>query len=120
MVSMNDVNSHLAHYGVKGQRWGVRRTDAQLRKGPSEDAKKIGENHRVAKKTGTKALSTKELQELVTRLNLEQQYSRMNPSTRQKGHATVKNLLAVGVTVNSAILFAQSPAGKAIAKALKR
>lgn len=49
----------VAHYGVKGMRWGVSKEDS------SSSSKSISE------------MSTKELQERVNRLNLERNYSRL-------------------------------------------
>ncbi len=75
-----------------------------------------------AKKSGVQALSNKELQELNNRLNLEQNYSRLTakPSKLKQGQQTVKTILGVGKTVNEAVQFAQSDAGKQIAETLKK
>lgn len=77
-------------------RWGVRRNDGNpvevsldsqpgskvTTKGgynqpASEDAKKVAVSKQKAKTSSTDSLSTKELQELVNRMNLEQQYSKL-------------------------------------------
>lgn len=83
---MSEVE-YLAHYGVKGMRWGVRKKDrGSSDDGPkSEDARRARDHRSTVKKGGTDALSNKELQELVTRLNLEQQYSRLNAETTTAG-----------------------------------
>lgn len=113
----------LRHYGVKGMRWGVRRSAQQLARaraerreaGKSEDKKRHDSN----RKKGPNALSDKELQALVTRMNTEQNYSRMNPSTVKKGQAVVASALAIGATANQVIAFANSPAGKRIAQTIR-
>lgn len=105
---MTDSNQ-LAHYGVKGQKWGVRKART-----PSADVK----THRANKKKKLAELDDKELQKLVNRMNMEQQYGRLNKSTAKRGHDTVKGLLAVGATVNTAIVFSRSPAGQALQKKL--
>lgn len=92
----------LAHYGVKGMKWGVRRTPggpAQtgvfVKKGkirgvelstrrqtddtPSDDAAKAAINKTVVRTHSTDKLSNQELQSLVTRMNLEQQFDRLRP-----------------------------------------
>jgi hypothetical protein len=88
----------LKHYGVKGMQWGVRkdRTPQPVvnkvepgkrvkSKGgkyqePSEDAIAVSTYHRTAKKSTTDALSTKELQALVNRMNLEKQFAELEKS----------------------------------------
>lgn len=72
----------LAHYGVKGMKWGVRGGAARAaRKAatPSADAKRVGEIHKTVKgiKT-TKTLSNAELQDAINRMNLEKQYSQLS------------------------------------------
>jgi hypothetical protein len=96
MDATEAVETVLAHFGVKGQRWGVRR---KATVGPTEvvisdKRKKIktsgGEGRsassdaitartlgQVGKKSGFKALSNQELQAYNQRLNLEQQAKRL-------------------------------------------
>jgi hypothetical protein len=86
----------IFHWGVKGMRWGVRKDRSPVEvttsskpggrvkaKGgqnqpASEDAVKAAQAHRIARKSTTDALSNKELQALVNRMNLEQQYNQLN------------------------------------------
>ena len=88
----------LVHYGTKGMKWGVRKADtspqdATLKKNvpgrrikaqggkyqpASEDAIKAVKAHQVARKSTTDALSNKELQALVQRMQLEQQFNQLN------------------------------------------
>lgn len=94
---MSEVE-YLAHYGVKGMRWGVRKKDrGSSDDGPkSEDARRARTHRSTVKKGGTDALSNKELQELVTRLNLEQQYSRLNAETTTLGKRFVNGSQNLG------------------------
>jgi hypothetical protein len=108
--------TELFHYGVKGMKWGVRRDRSGRDSGPedvtikttpgkkvqtrggrrqevSEDAVKTAISKQKAKSSTTDALSTKELQELVTRMNLEQQYSRLSEGQQSAGKKFVSNLL---------------------------
>lgn len=72
------------HHGIKGQRWGVRRTKEQREAARTEDAKSADAAKTKAKKLGVDSLSNKELQALTTRMNLEQQYSRLSTAGKTK------------------------------------
>ena len=100
------VDDFLAHYGVRGMQWGVRKkssstvvTDRRgtpIRKNNTKlapEAVKTRVNQAVAKKSGTDVLATKDLQELVNRMNLEQQYDRLNPTQKTTGQKAVDVLL---------------------------
>lgn len=86
----------LEHYGVRGMKWGVHRDRSAVevtpktapgRKvkatggkfhEPSQDAIRAAVIRQQAKKSTTDSLSNKELQDLVTRMNLEAQYNNLN------------------------------------------
>lgn len=145
-VAMSGVEKMLAHYGIKGMRWGVRRnvgsdgrvdvtTTAQpgkkvVAKGGQgqpahEDAIRTAVSKQKAKASTTDSLSTKELQELVNRMNLEQQYSKLS---QEKGFfdkidqdkKKVDKLLGAGQTANNVYTFVNSPVGKGLKEALKK
>lgn len=90
------VENLLAHHGVKGMRWGLRRkatvgaqevivsdkrkrlkTSGGAGHPASSDAVRARTIGQVGKKSGLKALSDKELQDYTKRLNLEQQAKRL-------------------------------------------
>lgn len=72
---MSAVDDFLAHYGVKGMKWGVRRKT----KGPSStEAERKTAVKTQAKKEGVRTLSNKDLQDAITRMNLEQQFKRLS------------------------------------------
>jgi len=111
----------LAHWGIKGMKWGIRRSDAELARsrGESADAVRAKTTQTaISKAKSLSAVSDSDLQHLVNRLNLEKRYSEINPSAFTKGHNATKSLLSVGDTVNKAIQFSQSPAGKLLASSL--
>lgn len=115
----------LEHHGVKGQKWGVRRSAAELSGGRAarkaakrspivttshtpgkrvqtvggkslpahEDAFKTAVSKQRAKSSTTDALSNKELKDLVTRMNLEQQYSNLAKGKKSEGQAYIENQL---------------------------
>lgn len=122
-------NNELYHHGIKGMKWGVRRTPAQLGHDTGgvdlQKAKKkvdaantiVNEtrniNNNVSKKQSkkvqkqkmaeVKSMSDKELRERVNRLNMEQQYMRMSSEQMNVGRANVNSVLNnVGTVVNVA------------------
>lgn len=142
---MEGPDADLAHFGVKGMKWGVRKDRKSSSSGPtdvvvktkagqriqtsggkglpaSEDAKRVSVYKQKASSSTTDSLSTKELQELVTRMNLEQQYSKLtagqNKTTAAKGMEFVKTGLKVGKTVNEVVSFVNSPVGKMLRQRL--
>lgn len=103
------LDEFLEHYGVKGMKWGVRRRSpgsspievatpagkrVQTRGGSgqkaSEDAVRAAVARQKARKSTVDSLSNRELQDLVQRLNLEQQYERLRP--RRPSEQVVKFL----------------------------
>ena len=85
-----DFIESLSHWGVKGMKWGVRRSDAELAKSsPKEKASEDFTNAKTQKAriktSGTAALSNKELQAVITRTQLEQQYAKLTPESISPG-----------------------------------
>jgi len=99
----------LEHVGIRGMRWGVRRDNpsgggggrdsvtAKIKPGkgivkikggggrlPSEDALNAASYKQRAAKSTVSSLDNKELQSLVTRLNLEQQYNKLTVEVKTK------------------------------------
>ena len=127
----DNVDDILAHYGVKGMRWGVRKSEheggTRAKRAPvpvSADKQKANEAAaRVSKKGDTSALSNQELQQLVQRMNLEQQYSRLSsqPGRLEAGNKKVKQLLdTVDTGTKLAKLAGKTPAGQKVGNFLKK
>jgi hypothetical protein len=75
---METVEDVLEHYGVKGMRWGVRRTQAQLDAASADAQKKKSLQDTVKRNAGsTDPLSNADLKALNERLNLEQNYRQL-------------------------------------------
>jgi len=152
-TSRGTLEDILSHYGKKGMHWGVTTKvnnvinpdrsvskDVVLKETPgklvktsggqfhpaSADARNAAIGRQMIKKSSIDVLSNKELQAVVTRMNLEQQYSNLkkNPRTNQdhvKKFMKEKGLLAtvVGVTAFKSDPRVAIPAkiGSAILKA---
>lgn len=91
-MAQSAIDDVLEHYGVKGMRWGKRKSEGTS--ALSDDAARASAAAEKAKKEGPAALSNKEMRDLVTRMQLEQQLKNVTPSTRtQKGAKFATNLL---------------------------
>lgn len=114
------VDAYLEHFGVKGMKWGVRRASTSASKPPaSEDATRAAMAKTKLKAGGTKALSTKELQDLVTRMNLEQQFARLQPPSKTKQALGFVSDVLVSVGKQQVTKLATDQAAKLVEKALK-
>jgi len=136
--TLDDV---LEHYGIKGMRWGVRRTREQIdrargkrkAKGKpvtpvSEDAKRARAAQTKAKTEGVGALSNQELQQLNKRLNLEKNYSDLtNPKKGEgkKGKGITdadKKLIAAVIQTAGKAAFStakKNPTARAVGSAIQ-
>lgn len=144
VVHSDNVDDILAHYGVKGQKWGVRKPEgshhatpvtANPRPGkkriktsggkghaPSHDAIDTAIIKRKARASSTSSLSNQELQSAIKRMQLEQQFSNLRTQSSRvgRGKLVVKELLGLGKTANEAISFSNSEAGQQIKSKLQK
>jgi len=120
----------LEHYGVKGMRWGHRKpppmavspsatsvvprgtrrkTKIKVAGGENhpahDDAVKVAQAKAKMQKSGTSALSNKELQDLQNRLNLERNVKQLvgSTTTTGRGRKFVKGLTGFNKEVNEAV-----------------
>lgn len=91
----------LWHHGIKGQKWGIRHTPEQLGHGGVKTSKKeVHEDYKKAHDSkNVKTMSDAELRSRLNRLNMEKQYSQMNPNSVQRGRAILKSTMGVIGTV---------------------
>jgi hypothetical protein len=124
------IKNILAHYGVKGQKWGVRKnqdssvtvtskrkklkTSGGAGRPTHADAKTAATIGQIRKKSGAKALSNQELQAYAQRLRLEQEVKRLD-SQKSPAKSFITRLL--GQQGNSA---ANQVAGQATTLAVKK
>ena len=97
-------HNELRHYGIKGMKWGVRRTEAQLARARGSSTKSNSSETKAntaRKKTSAKETSSKsaksmtdeELNRAVRRLQLEKQYSDLSPKQVSAGEKFVNTTL---------------------------
>lgn len=107
------LDAVLAHHGIKGMKWGVRRDNPSGSSGPtpitinakpgkkivttggkhlptSEDAKQAAIIKQKARASGPQSLSNDEMRLLVNRMQLEQQYAKLNPKQVTLGEKFLK------------------------------
>lgn len=111
------VGEFLAHFGVKGMRWGVRRDRGGSGKAPNSDdhERAVATRKKARSGGGTKALSNKELQDLITRANLESQFKRLHPSRSEAAVRFAADIL-LGVGKQQISRIANDYAGKQVGK----
>lgn len=121
MSTETNIRNELYHHGILGMKWGVRRTEAQLgrERKPTSQGSEDYQTSRALQKRGAKNLSTKELKDLTTRMQLEQQYSNLKPNQYKKGMDTVKKITAAGTTIASLYALSKTPLGQDVTKAVK-
>ena len=121
-LDIRGVDDVLSHYGKKGMHWGVinkikpdrsvpkivvlKETPGKLVKTEggqfhpaSEDARVAAAGRQMIKKSSIDVLSNKDLQAVITRMNLEQQYSNLKKNPRTKQDHTKKFIKKHGKTI---------------------
>jgi hypothetical protein len=118
----DEVDEFLSHFGVRGMKWGVRK-QAKLdahRKQSSEDARRAGDAFVKSRKIGTHALTNKELQDLVTRMNLERQFASLKPPSKKKQAAKLVADVLLSAGKQQATKLASDALAKQVAAAMAR
>ena len=119
------MDNELYHHGVKGMKWGVKKTPVRSSSGNTRKRKsntlslfkkkKTTHNASVAKSSPTQTKSVKdmsddELRRKIERVRLEQQYKQLSPGTVSKGRRIAKRVM------NNVIVPAAEDLGKQIVK----
>ena len=103
----------LQHHGILGQKWGVRRTEAQLARGSkgSPSSKKV--SAKEAERSKVKSMSDAELRQRINRIQMERQYSQLN-----KKDISVGQKFVTDVFTNAAKQTATNYASKYMTKGI--
>lgn len=80
----------LQHHGILGQKWGVRRTPAQL--GHETGGKRKASEGEPKKKHKLTEMSDDELRQRINRLNMEEQYVNLIARSKERNTGPVKKL----------------------------
>jgi len=114
----------LAHFGILGMKWGVRRKTGSnglvSNRGPAAKGSEDYIKSREVKAKGYKNLSTKELQDLTKRMQLEKSLRELTVNDYTRGMDAAKAVLAVGTTAASIYALSTTPMGQAIKKAITK
>jgi hypothetical protein len=111
----------LAHYGVRGMKWGVRtRSSSRATKKstgssrPSDEGRAAAKILSKQKQHGTAALTNHELRVVNARVKLEKEFKGNfpNKSKLDKGEAHLKKYIAYGLTAKAAHDLLMSDFGK--------
>jgi hypothetical protein len=88
------VQDFIEHYGVMGQKWGVRRASGSTTHAPSQDSTAAKD----LRKKPLHSLSNQELKTVTERQRLEQSFKQMNPTKIASGKKKATEILAtIGV-----------------------
>lgn len=102
---MEKDKDFLEHHGIKGQKWGVRRTPEQLGNRIKSGAKKVkslisnkrseraSKVRKKEKRIPLKKMSDKELEKRLSRLRKETEYRRLSKEARGRGKNLVMDVL---------------------------
>ena len=121
------MDNELYHHGVKGMKWGVRKTPVRSSSGATQKRKsntlslfkkkkttrKVSSaNSSPAKTKSIKDMSDDELRKKVERVRLEQQYQELDPKSVSRGKRITKRVM------DDVIVPAAVDIGKQVAKSI--
>lgn len=114
---MIDTEEFISHYGKKGMKWGVRnKTSVAIKKRSNAKNEKLSPDAKELRNLRSKnpaTLSNNDLKKINERMNLEQNYARLNAGKVKKGKQRAEFVLATATIGVTAYNMINSPAGKA-------
>lgn len=106
------VNNELQHHGIKGMKWGIRRTPAQL----GHPTKKSSTSQR---REEMKRMSDTELRNRINRIQMEKQYMQLTAPDINPGKKFVKDVL-VNAAKQTATSYVSKYMGKGVDALMKQ
>ena len=113
-VTQEKINSgqdYLAHFGIKGMKWGIRRSQKEL--------DRLAGRKSSSSKEDVKNMSDDELRKKLNRLQMEQQYSKLTSRQMSAGEKAVKEILTNSAK-NVATTYTTKYMTKAVEQIIKR
>lgn len=89
--------TYLEHYGVKGMKWGVRRSKSQLSRARGSSKSSAEKRERANRKSAVKnrrTMSDSELKKHIERLKLEREFKNLTEADLAPGRKCVSEILA--------------------------
>lgn len=108
-------NNELYHYGIKGMKWGIRRTPAQLGHRPAKPTTS-------QRKSEMKKMSDTELRNRINRIQMERQYMQLTAPEVSAGKKFVKDVMinAAKQTVTSYVAKYMNKGVEAVIKEISK
>lgn len=111
------MNNEIYHHGIKGMKWGVRRTPAQLGHKPAKTKSESRDYRKEAKK-----MSDTELRSRINRMQMENQYVQLNRRQVNSGEKFAKEVvsgIAKGALIGVGTTYAKKGLEYLIKKGIK-
>lgn len=99
-MEQNNYCLTLTHHGIKGMKWGIRRTAAQLghkvfkkKQKPQAEGSNQKQAAKPASKKTMREMTDAELRAAIERARLEQTYAQLRPQTATKGSKFISTIM---------------------------
>lgn len=120
---MYQYPDYLYHHGIKGMKWGIRKSRKKNSSFRSRRTSKYSSDYnetRKLRRKSSKKLSNEELKKLNKRMELEQNYNRLSTSSVNRGINVAKRVVATAGTIGGLYAISKSDYVKAGMEILKK
>ena len=111
---------YIAHYGIKGMKWGIRKKAVSSGKKIKSKASSLNKKRissyskdyqetKTLRRKSSKKLSNDQLKTLNKRMELEQNYNRLSTSSINRGVNVARQLVGIAGTIGGLYAVSQSP-----------
>lgn len=91
---MTQPSNELYHHGILGQKWGVRRTEAQLAKSSKGTTSSKKVSAKEVERNKVKSMSDTELRQRINRIQMEKQYKNLTSTEISSGKRFVNDVIS--------------------------